>query len=341
MVGCVAASANPAQMSTTGLPSRYTQHAAPTSPRRSRFAPRAFATSPKPGSTRPWITAESLWRGGPVGFGRGPPVLRRDLGLPEERRRLRQGGRLAPRRRAHPRRPGRGRRPDRGQHLCVRGGSPAGVDRRRALAGRAEAARTPASSSPAAWPSGTGPSWPMPCPRPTPSSGSPARGRLSSVILRGRKPTGVRDLLELARPAPSRPWAYVKVAEGCDRACAFCAIPSFRGKQRSRTIDSIEAEVRSAGRRRGHRDRARRPRPRLVRTRHRRAGFARAAAAPARPARAARPRARPPALPLPERGSRPAAVHDARAADRRAVLRPLVAARVGAAAAQHEAVGER
>ena len=37
----------------------------------------------------------------------------------------------------------------------------------------------------------------------------------------------------------------MKVAEGCDRACAFCAIPSFRGKQRSRTIDSIEAEVRS------------------------------------------------------------------------------------------------
>jgi ribosomal protein S12 methylthiotransferase len=60
-----------------------------------------------------------------------------------------------------------------------------------------------------------------------------------------RKPTGVRDLLELPRPAPSVPWAYVKVAEGCDRACAFCAIPSFRGKQRSRTPESIEAEARS------------------------------------------------------------------------------------------------
>jgi ribosomal protein S12 methylthiotransferase len=56
---------------------------------------------------------------------------------------------------------------------------------------------------------------------------------------------GVRDLLELPRPAPSVPWAYVKVAEGCDRACAFCAIPSFRGKQRSRTPESIEAEARS------------------------------------------------------------------------------------------------
>ncbi len=59
------------------------------------------------------------------------------------------------------------------------------------------------------------------------------------------RPGGVRDLLELARPAPSAPWAYLKVAEGCDRACAFCAIPSFRGKQRSRTPESIEAEARS------------------------------------------------------------------------------------------------
>jgi ribosomal protein S12 methylthiotransferase len=35
----------------------------------------------------------------------------------------------------------------------------------------------------------------------------------------------------------------VKVAEGCDRACGFCAIPSFRGPQRSRTIGSILEEV--------------------------------------------------------------------------------------------------
>jgi MiaB/RimO family radical SAM methylthiotransferase len=55
----------------------------------------------------------------------------------------------------------------------------------------------------------------------------------------------VRDLLELPRPAPSAPWAYVKVAEGCDRACAFCAIPTFRGKQRSRAPEAIEAEVRA------------------------------------------------------------------------------------------------
>jgi ribosomal protein S12 methylthiotransferase len=51
------------------------------------------------------------------------------------------------------------------------------------------------------------------------------------------------DLLNLPRPRSPRPWAYVKVAEGCDRQCGFCAIPSFRGKQRSRTRESILEEV--------------------------------------------------------------------------------------------------
>jgi len=51
------------------------------------------------------------------------------------------------------------------------------------------------------------------------------------------------DLLHLPRPAPSAPWAYVKVAEGCDKACGFCAIPSFRGPQRSRGHEEVVAEV--------------------------------------------------------------------------------------------------
>jgi ribosomal protein S12 methylthiotransferase len=55
------------------------------------------------------------------------------------------------------------------------------------------------------------------------------------------------DLLELPRPAATAPWAYVKVAEGCDRACGFCAIPSFRGPQRSRTDESVLAEVDALG----------------------------------------------------------------------------------------------
>ena len=53
------------------------------------------------------------------------------------------------------------------------------------------------------------------------------------------------DLLNLPRPASIRPWAYLKVAEGCDRACGFCSIPSFRGPQRSRDINSILEEVES------------------------------------------------------------------------------------------------
>jgi len=55
------------------------------------------------------------------------------------------------------------------------------------------------------------------------------------------------DLLELPRPAARAPWAYVKVAEGCDRICGFCAIPSFRGKQRSRSPEEVLAEVDALG----------------------------------------------------------------------------------------------
>ena len=56
-------------------------------------------------------------------------------------------------------------------------------------------------------------------------------------------PVPTLDLLNLPRPKSSSPWAYVKIAEGCDRNCGFCAIPSFRGPQRSRDIASILAEV--------------------------------------------------------------------------------------------------
>ena len=37
--------------------------------------------------------------------------------------------------------------------------------------------------------------------------------------------------------------AYVKIAEGCNRECSFCAIPSFRGKQRSRPIADLVREA--------------------------------------------------------------------------------------------------
>jgi len=59
----------------------------------------------------------------------------------------------------------------------------------------------------------------------------------------GSAPVPTLDLLNLPRPKSSSPWAYVKIAEGCDRSCGFCAIPSFRGPQRSRDVDSILREV--------------------------------------------------------------------------------------------------
>ena len=65
----------------------------------------------------------------------------------------------------------------------------------------------------------------------------------------GRKPIKVTgdvpkfDLLNLPRPKSTAPWAYVKIAEGCDRSCGFCAIPSFRGPQVSRDVSSILSEV--------------------------------------------------------------------------------------------------
>ncbi|MFV2000693.1 MAG: 30S ribosomal protein S12 methylthiotransferase RimO [Acidimicrobiia bacterium] len=52
------------------------------------------------------------------------------------------------------------------------------------------------------------------------------------------------DILEIVRrPTPTTPFAYVKVAEGCNKTCAFCAIPLIRGKQRSRAGEGIVAEI--------------------------------------------------------------------------------------------------
>jgi len=37
--------------------------------------------------------------------------------------------------------------------------------------------------------------------------------------------------------------AYIKISEGCNQSCAFCAIPSFKGRLKSRSIESIVSEV--------------------------------------------------------------------------------------------------
>ncbi len=63
------------------------------------------------------------------------------------------------------------------------------------------------------------------------------------VALRASTPPDF-DLLNLPRPPARAPWAYLKVAEGCDRRCGFCAIPSFRGDQRSRSTEDVLGEAR-------------------------------------------------------------------------------------------------
>ncbi len=64
------------------------------------------------------------------------------------------------------------------------------------------------------------------------------------VALRAR-PISSFDLLNLPRPKAMAPWAYLKIAEGCDRRCGFCAIPTFRGDQRSRSSEEILLEARA------------------------------------------------------------------------------------------------
>ncbi|MGH8928643.1 MAG: 30S ribosomal protein S12 methylthiotransferase RimO [Acidimicrobiia bacterium] len=66
--------------------------------------------------------------------------------------------------------------------------------------------------------------------------------------LTGWRPVRIRrpamDILHTVnRPQPTLPYAYVKVAEGCDKPCTFCAIPLIRGKQRSRRPVNIFQEV--------------------------------------------------------------------------------------------------
>jgi ribosomal protein S12 methylthiotransferase len=45
------------------------------------------------------------------------------------------------------------------------------------------------------------------------------------------------------RLSTPRGYAYVKIAEGCNRTCSFCVIPELRGKQRSRAVADVRREV--------------------------------------------------------------------------------------------------
>lgn len=70
-------------------------------------------------------------------------------------------------------------------------------------------------------------------------------GQPATPVTLRKKTTPAFDLLNLPRPATAAPWAYVKIAEGCDRRCGFCAIPTFRGDQRSRSTEETLSEARS------------------------------------------------------------------------------------------------
>jgi ribosomal protein S12 methylthiotransferase len=59
-------------------------------------------------------------------------------------------------------------------------------------------------------------------------------GNPASYILRASDPR---------RLSQGQHSAYVKIAEGCNRVCSFCAIPSIRGKQRSRPVQDVVEEV--------------------------------------------------------------------------------------------------
>ena len=78
----------------------------------------------------------------------------------------------------------------------------------------------------------------------------------AQVLIGTRQLLSLRGVLDGERPGPgpesgprllttAPPAAYLKVAEGCSRRCAFCIIPAIRGRQRSRGADDVVAEARS------------------------------------------------------------------------------------------------
>lgn len=67
-------------------------------------------------------------------------------------------------------------------------------------------------------------------------------------VLRGEKYTSFEDkeAVELGKSriiTTGDAYAYLKIAEGCSNRCTYCAIPSIRGKMRSRTVESIVDEA--------------------------------------------------------------------------------------------------
>ncbi len=85
-------------------------------------------------------------------------------------------------------------------------------------------------------------------------------GRNEIVSVIDRLQSGVEEQEKIFRPAPIKPlsdavrravtprhFAYLKISEGCDRLCTFCAIPKMRGKHYSKPIEQVIDEAKRLG----------------------------------------------------------------------------------------------
>ena len=63
------------------------------------------------------------------------------------------------------------------------------------------------------------------------------------LIVVGSRENAIRHL-DVARQPDTSGYAYIKIAEGCSSACAYCAIPGIRGRLRSRPIEALVSEAR-------------------------------------------------------------------------------------------------
>ncbi len=62
------------------------------------------------------------------------------------------------------------------------------------------------------------------------------------------KPAAIQPLSDaVRRPITPRHFAYLKISEGCDRLCTFCAIPKMRGKHYSKPIEQVVDEAKRLG----------------------------------------------------------------------------------------------